>query len=208
MLDVNICKNGEYYNVEITDGKKVFEMIFGGNLDLHWNIYCINNAPKEKSISIDITKDNYVLWELFDDLYNDFKGCNILKVSNIELEFCENSEDVKKLYDRCKRYNEFLKETREYNDVFDGKSIKWISDDESYNMLTITPMEDKYVLQITTGKKISYLERYGIRFRNSGSMHKPFEILFMKLYNNIISGEYDFNQVHINEYIKKLKKHH
>jgi len=28
VLDVNVYKNGEYYNVIITDGNKVFEMIF------------------------------------------------------------------------------------------------------------------------------------------------------------------------------------
>ena len=206
MLDVNVYKSGEYYNVSITDGKKTFEMIFAGNLDLYWNLYSIDNIDREKTISIDITKDSYVLWELFDDLYNDFKGCNVFEVDAKELEFCESSEKVKELYDRWKMHNQFLKTTCEYKDVFDGKSIKWISDDETYNTVTITPMEDRYVLEFTTGIRISYLERYGIRFRNSGSSHDPFQQLFMKLYNKIISGDYDFNQIHISEYIRRLKK--
>lgn len=128
-------------------------------------------------------------------------------MSDIELAFCENSQEVSDLFDRHNRYNQFLKNTYEYNDVFDGKRIKWVSDDESYNTVTITPIEDMYLIEFTTGIKITYLEPYGIRFRNSGSDHASFNQLFMKLYNRIISGEYDFEQVHMNEYIKKLKKH-
>lgn len=207
MLDVNVYKNNDYYDVSITDGKKVFEMIFGGNLDLHWNLYSIDKIDKEKSISFNITKESYVLWGLFDDLFNDFKECNVLEVSDIELNFCDSNEEVRRLYNRCEKYNEFLRHIHEYRDIFDGKCIKWVSDDESYNAVTITWLEDRYVLEFTTGKKISYLERYDIRFRNSGSMHKPFNLLFMKLYNKIISGEYDFNQIHINEYMRKLKRH-
>lgn len=207
MLDVNIYKSEEYYNVIITDGEKIFEMIFGGNLDLHWNLWSTTKIDREKSISIDVTRDSYVLWELFDDLYNDFKECNVSEVDYEKLSLCESSDEVRKIYERSKRYNEFLRNSSEYKVLFDGKSIRWLSDDESYNFVTITPIEDKYVIEFTSGKRISYLERHGIRFRNSGSAHAPFNRLFMKLYNRIISGEYDFDQVHVNEYIRKLKKH-
>lgn len=77
MLDVNVYKNEEYSNVSITDGNKVFEMIFGGNLDLHWNIWCLDDASASEKVSFHITKDSYILWELFDDLFNDFKDCNV-----------------------------------------------------------------------------------------------------------------------------------
>lgn len=207
MLDVNIYKNDEYYSVSITDGEKVFEMLFGGNLDLHWNIWSTNKIDREKSISMDITKDSYVLWELFDNLYNDFRNCNVSTVDEAELSFCESSEEVRKLYDRCDRHNSFLRGTTEYKRVFDGKSVRWVSDDESCNIVTITPGEDKYVVEFTSGeRRISYLELHGVRFRNSGSMNAPFNVLFMKLYNKIISGEYDFDQTHISQYMKKLKR--
>ena len=207
MLDVSIYKD-EYYSVSITDGKKVFEMIFGGNLDLHWNIWSIDKIDRNKSISFNITRDSYVLWELFDNLYNDFRDCKVSTVDETELSFCEDSEEIRKLYDRCNRRNEFLRGTTEYSRVFDGKSIRWVSDDESCNMVTITPNGDKYVVEFVSGeKRISYLEPHGIRFRNSGSMNAPFNQLFMKLYNEIISGEHDFNQIHMNEYVRKLKKH-
>lgn len=207
MLDVSIYKD-EYYSVSITDGEKVFEMIFGGNLDLHWNLWSIDKIDKDKSISFDITKDSYALWELFDNLYNDFRDCNVSTVNEAELSFCEDSEEVRKIYERCNKRNEFLRKTTEYKRVFDGKIIKWLSDDESCNIVTITPDEDKYVIDFISGeKKISYLESHGISFRNSGSSNAPFNVLFMKLYNEIISGKYDFNQIHMNEYIRKLKKH-
>lgn len=207
MLDVSVFKNKIFSHVSITDGEKVFDMIFGGNLDLHWNIYSIDEMDREKTISFDITKDSYVLWELFDNLYNDFRDCNVSTVNEAELSFCEDSEEVSKLYDRCNRRNKFLRNTSEYKRVFDGKSIRWISDDESCNIVTITPKEEGYVIEFTSGeKRISYLEPHGIRFRNSGSSNAPFNQLFMKLYNEIISGEYDFDQVHMNEYIRKLKK--
>lgn len=207
MLDVNVNKCGEYYSVWIADDEKVFEMIFGGNLDLHWNIWSVNSIDRNRSIFMNITKDNYVLWELFDNLYNDFKNCNVSVVSDVELSFCENSEEVRALYDRCDKRNEFLRNTYEYKRVFDGNSIKWVSDDESCNMVTIIPNNDEYAIEfISGGKEISYLEPHGIRFRNSGSSQAPFNQLFMILYNEIISGKHDFNQIHINEYVRKLKK--
>ncbi len=207
MLDVNVYKIDQWYTVSITDGDKVFEMIFSGNLDLYWNLWSINGIDKEKTISFDISKDSYVLWELFDNLYNDFQECSVSEVDYAQLILCESSEEIKRVYDRCKNRNLFLKNTNIYKDVFDGTSIRWVSDDESYNVVAIIPDEDKYVIEFTSGeKKISYLWGHGIRFRNSGSSHEPFNQLFMKLYNKIISDEYDFNQVHIDEYIRKLKK--
>ena len=207
MLDVNVYNDDEYYSVSITDGEKVFEMIFGGNLDLHWNIWSVNNTDREKIVSMEITKDSYVLWELFDNLFNDFRCCNVSSVDEAELFFCEDSAEVRKLYDRCDRRNEFLRSTSEYKRVFDGKCIRWMSDDESCNVVTITPKDDKYVIDFISGeKRISYLEPHGVRFRNSGSANAPFNQLFMKLYNEIISGEHDFDQVHVNEYVRKLKR--
>lgn len=207
MLDVNVYKSYVYSHVSITDGEKVFDMIFGGNLDLHWNIYSIDDVDKNKVISFDITKDSYVLWELFDNLYNDFRECNVYNADEAELSFCDNCDEVRELYDRCDRENKFLRNTSEYKRVFDGDSIKWVSDDESCNIVTITPVDDIYVVKFTCVYRISYLEKFSIRFRNSGSSNAPFNVLFMKLYNEIISGEYDFNQMHMNEYIRKLKKH-
>ena len=207
MLEVSVCKD-KFHNVIITNGEKVFEMVFGGNLDLHWNIWSTNKIVIDKSISIDITKDSYVLWELFDNLYNDFKMCNVSSVDEVELSFCESAHEVRELYDRCDRRNKFLRNTFEYKRVFDGKSIRWVSDDESCNIVVITPYEDRYEIEFISGeKRICYLEPHGIRFRNSGSSNAPFNLLFMKLYNEIISGKYDFNQIHITEYIRKLKKH-
>lgn len=208
MLEVNVCKNGISSNVCITDGQKIFEMTFGGNLDLHWNIYSTDKVDYDKTLSIDITKDSYLLWELFDNLYNDFRHCNLFFVDDVELSFCDNGEEISVLYDNCNNSNSYLRGTTEYRRVFDGKSIRWMSDDESFNIVTITPYYDKYVVEfISGGKKISYLEPHGIKFRNSGSMNAPFNLLFMKLYNEIVSGKYDFNQIHINEYVRKLKKH-
>ena len=93
--------------------------------------------------------------------------------------------------------------------VEEVKKVKSAEDLTIRDVVTITPDEDKYVIDFISGeKRISYLEPHGIRFRNSGSSNAPFNTLFMKLYNEIISGEYDFDQIHMNEYIKKLKIAH
>ena len=207
MLDVYINKKDFGHNVEICNGSKKLIMSYGGNLDLSFSCYDSDNYIRGK-IDFEITKDSYLLYELFDELYNDIKNCNIFKYSIDDFSFYDK-ESIDDIFIESESLNDMFRNRKVYNDIFDGWQVRWYSDDESCNLLTITPGEDKYILEFITGIKVFYLDEFSIRFRNSGSRYDPFNFLFMNLYNKIISGNYDFNQVHINEYVRRrvMEKH-
>ena len=44
-----------------------------------------------------------------------------------------------------------------------------------------------------------------IRFRNSGSRYDPFNIIFMRLYQGLCNLDYEYHQIHIEEYLQESK---
>ena len=53
--------------------------------------------------------------------------------------------------------------------------------------------------------KIKNINNISIRFRNSGSKYKPFNICFMRLFNNLQNYDPDYHQITIEEYNYKRK---
>lgn len=175
------------------DDNKEFIISFQGNLDLYFSL---NNFDDEPYFIID--KSNYIIYELFDKLYNDIKKCNIFDEQKI-------NKDHKKRY--------------EYKKLFNNSIIEWKSDDypdeiapsfkiikeKDYYLITFNPLkEDKdfdYYIEPQLNNWIS------IRIRNSGSKYSPFNIIFMKLYNSLCNiNKEDLEQVHIQEYLLEKRK--
>lgn len=178
------------YDYELNDGKNIFQILFGGTLDLYFVLRTKNEIPYEGKTNIDfiISKDNYELYSLFDTLYND--------VINI------------RLYDE-ERLNHGYKRRREYKSlVSKDKKITWMSDDEPDNIadrVVISKEEDSYKLTFrrveSTNDPQYFRSGYSItiRFRNSGSRYEPFNIAFMKLYRDVQSIDPDYHQIDIEE---------
>ena len=61
---------------------KVFELVFGGNLDLYFRL--INYEEPSFNPAFLITKDDYNIYAVFDKLYNDVLNANIASEMNIE----------------------------------------------------------------------------------------------------------------------------
>ena len=189
----------------IEDDERYLSICFLGNLDLYWSIHSnkrtINDDPKTDTFVI--TKENYALYCLFEDLYNDIKEINLF----------ESFKDDKDKYQTYNRSN--------YNELFDEKNkiITWYSDETAHevaNYLKIKKEEnsfaiDFYIQDYVDGydRDFSSLHYIPVRFRNSGSRYDPFNIVFMKMYNNLNNIE-DINdyghQIHIEEYMYE-KKH-
>ena len=78
MVEINKEKNSlGYYTFKIQTDEGVFEISFQNNLDLYWryiNKKYILNEPEEKEFYI--TKENYFLYSLFEELYNNIKNNN------------------------------------------------------------------------------------------------------------------------------------
>lgn len=219
--------NEEIYNFYLKQDNKILEIVFGGNLDLYWSLVNLesndnyNDSLNEPLVeTFTITKENYSIYSLFEELMNDVKEARIFEpiVYENDEEEMENTYPFLDLYreeERCQRLNNELKRSTSYKSLYDGTSITWHSDDENYDVadaVKITKVDDTFVLEFTrpplTKDKFGFRlpGRVTIRFRNSGSMYNPFNLIFMRMYNKLQEYDPDHHQVDIEEliYPKKL----
>lgn len=221
-----IKKDGELgtKNITLSYGNKYLSFIFGGNLDLYWILENYSDLSNEE-IRTDhfiITKENYALYSLFEELYNNIKNINISD-DNYDLYKYNNYYSVKEyLDDKQSKENRYRKYNfSNYNELFNDEenTITWYSDETNHvcsNILKIIKEEDVFRVEFQTQKyvdgyeKEENLEGYtSIRFRNSGSRYEPFNTIFMNMFNKIqmVDDILDENhQVHIEEYI--YRKNH
>lgn len=192
-----------------------FEISFQGTLDLYWS-YCfegsiLDTPPFKKFI---ITRENYFLYSLFDELYNDIKNINIFKFHpNDVLGYMRNA-DLKKELRSIKRRNEEIETKNLYNRerLFKNGVIEWHHDEFPYedgSVLKIEPHEEGYEVTIEKSKrKDLFFITYSVRIRNSGSRYEYYNIPFMRMYQQLVQGHLDNPQISIDEYLsqKKLKK--
>ncbi len=185
--------------VFIYDKDKYLTFLLGGNGDLYISI----NSNIESNIhTFTITKENYELYSLFNDLFYDIENINIYDgISSYTKRNITNIIKRNKIYDR------------------ENGVITWYSDETSFkvsNILKIIKEADYFVLEFSAQKSIEgYDEDYHtlnyipIRFRNSGSMYNPLNVIYMKLYNKLreIDDVYeDEHQIHIEEYLYIQKR--
>ena len=165
----------------------------------------IEDDPKMDSFTI--TKENFKIYSLFDELYNNIKEINIFD------DFSENKD----IYRLCNYAN--------YQELFDeeNKTITWYSDETAHevaNYLKIKKEDDSfkisfYIQEYKEGydRDFNTINYIPVRIRNSGSRYAPFNIIFMKMYQKLKEvddvNEYG-HQIHMEEYLyneeKVLKK--
>lgn len=206
-----------YYQFIITADEGSFEISFAGNLDLYWRyLYRKNIMEEPESKYFTITKENYYLYSLFEELYKDVKNCNIFELSDSDIFYCEDEHEIESKRQDFKRWNNDLKRQEKYNPhrLFQNETIEWHCDDYHYDegsVVIIKKRKESFVVTIEKSKIADPFFTYSVRFRNSGSRHQPFNQLFMKLYNKLITYEPEYHQVHIEEYLYqkrlKMKKH-
>lgn len=180
---------GNGYDIILKKDGKTLSIVFARVLDLYMAVSDGNKMPRNeyKEIDFDIDIDDGYVYTLFDNLYNDIINCNIM-----------GDKPNKK----NKVENHML---HEYNLLVDkDKNINWVSDDGIYeeeDMMKISKLDNSYKLTfIRTDKRRSYdfksPEGIYIRFSNSGSRYSPFNVVFMRMYQ-------EFNKNDIIE--RKLK---
>lgn len=184
------------YDYELKKDNKTLRILFGGNLDLYLSLSDgrVFDDRHKASITFDITKENYEIFEIIDDLYNE------TITANIHGEREEHEID----YSIASQYKDL---------VNDGK-IHWISDDglrdaeDSFQLSKID--EDTY--RFTFLRNDNRLDfgfkspsSISVRIRNSGSYYAPFNCIFMRMYNRLQEIDPDYHQIHIEEYQYKKK---
>lgn len=206
---------------------KQFDVSFSGNGDLYWTI-CSENVNDDNNFII--TKENYEVYRLFEELFDDIENIKIfddeeyitfyLKTEEEKQEYIKNQKDEIE-YEKNK-YRLF--NLSNYNELFDkeNNTITWYSDETNHevaNILKIKKENESFELEFYIQPYIEGYDRdfnslyhIPIRFRNSGSSYDPFNIVFMRMYEKM-KQVYDINdygqQVHIEEYLynqNKIKK--
>lgn len=197
------------------EDSKIFKIMYGGNGDLYWCLYDkddddIEFSEKCKSFKFYITKEHYEIYEMFNELYNNIKNCKVFEVDEWDLLNCETEEEVQNKYDQIKQMNEDLKLFSNYYLLFHDNIISWHSDDTSYekaNSVDIIKHENQFVLDFNFKEENDIFIGNAIRFRNSGSMYTPFNMVFMNMFKKLQNYDLEYHQTHIEEYIyQKTKK--
>ena len=192
---------------------KQFDVSFSGNGDLYWTIRSENVNDDNNFI---ITKENYEVYRLFEELFDDIEN---IKIDDDEeyITFYLKTEEEKQEY--IKKQKDEIEYEKENN------TITWYSDETSHevaNILKIKKEKESFVLEFYIQPYIEGYDRdfnslyhIPIRFRNSGSSYDPFNIVFMRMYEKMkqVDNVNDYgHQIHIEEYlynqnnIKKLTK--
>ena len=199
MIDIKKYKVNNYDCFDICTDEGIFQIWFCGNLDLYWSyMYDGSILDVPNNISFYITKENYFLYNLFDELYNDVKDYNIFS-----MDMFENRDKW------LESKNDFLEHDR-YNSkkLFINNRIECHSDDDDYNdgsYFVIERIDDCYRLTFNKSKcdDFIYSITYSVRLRNSGSRYGYFNVVFMRMYNKLREYDPEFHQIHVEEYMYK-----
>ena len=199
-------KSSEYkdFGDEITfkDKDKIFRISFEGNLDLYFSFHSYN-----KEHFFEITKENYYIYEVFLNLYNNIKSNNLYEVDEIDISLHEprTLEDLNYIYEDKKELNDWVKKGSRYDELYHDGIITWKSDDswdDYYNRnyyVSIIKKENSIVFNFDD------IESY-VRFRNSGSYYDPYNILFMEAFNKLMKYDPNDGQIHIEEYLYEKER--
>ena len=208
MIDINkTISEGNYSFIIKTDEGK-FEISFSGGSDLYFKYIDEGNYPYiNKSQPLKITKENYYLYSLFKELYEDVKNHRVFKVHQYELDSCSSNQELDVLYREKERWNEQLKTDQSLTSqrLFKKGVIEWHCDDHFYDdgsVLKISECDESYAISFERGIEefITDYHSFKVRIRNSGSRYAPYNTLFMRLYSKLAEYDPKRHQIDIEEY--------
>ena len=209
------------YDYTLKEDNKELRIIFGGNLDLYWSLYItdksktLDNLYDEVYETFLITKENYQIYSLFKKLIEDIKQPIVFEP--VEEELLVGLDSTESEEEKCARMNEDIKRSERYKMLYNGQEIIWHSDDDYYeeaDRVKISEVDENILLEFyrpeQTLKTIGFKmpNTVSIRFRNSGSIYDPLNIVFMRMYQQLQEYNPDYHQIHLEEiiYKKTLKK--
>lgn len=201
-MQVKLVKNDNLtYDIKLIDGSKKLTIMYGGNGDLYWSLVNDDWEGFYEGITdyFDITKENYEVYKSFEVLLLDIQTINIsgeittfpggVETEEEQREYLLKLEAEKENYRKHNMAN--------YNNLYSAKNneVTWISDElaeEVANEVTISKHDEIIRLSFKTKPQVAgYDKNYfdfgmiSIRFRNSGSRYRPFNLIFMRMFNEL-----------------------
>jgi len=190
-------------------GKDIYAIIVGGDSfsiypnskgDLYWSYMPsdFDELDTASSKTFVITKENYFVYSLFEELYENMKNYNVYE-----------GKEYSKINTNVEYYENLKRKIRDKNEndnkkIVSNDGISWHSEDGDYDYaskLIICKKNDNFEATFVRGT--TYLERltFLIRISNEGCRHAPFNIPFMHMYFRLNEFNPDFVPVHLEEYL-------
>ena len=150
MLEMNkrIDENG-YYTFSFKTINGTFEITFQNNLDLYWRYNYYNNINEEPDAKeFLITKENYQIYSLFEELYNSIKDSNPYSGYT----FITPIRYYHKEYEKDEPEKIEIPENPHPNYLYKDGIITWCSDDfsslEKASNFRIEQLEDAFKIAV------------------------------------------------------------
>jgi hypothetical protein len=153
----------------------------------------------------EIDKSNYEVYNAFIKLINEIKSCSFLGPQEnemkrvIECAINHNRDyhyNLKLYLQKKKEEIDFIQKNNLYHNIVNDDNIIFQSDDDLSSSFTITNFQDKIIISST----FNSINPYIIVSLNN-SKHKPFNIPFINLFNNLSNLDYKYHQIDIEEYL-------
>lgn len=161
---------------------QLLKIFYGGNDDLYFDIL------GQRSINSDGKSSASFCIEPGDEVYADFvKLVNDIVLCNVydELELFDSPGEIRKTDKNTVQWNQKLKDDWNYVRLVQEGSVYWYSDsiyDEKANLLKIDTNDEKITLSFVDNRE-DPIFGFGVQICNSGSKYNPFNLCFMKLFN-------------------------
>ena len=190
-LEESNCSYGSK-NILIRDGQKLLKLFYGANGDLYLDMFGDRNIGENGNYiaSFSINKDEGV-YSYFDELISNIVYCNVYDLSDVELKLGSSFKQLEHEISNIRKENHDLMAKQCYEKLVQNNTIIWYSDniyDEKANKLEIFKEEDRIRLTFTDNPNDSIFG-FGVRICNSGSKYDPFNLCFMKLFNQLLASQ-------------------
>lgn len=192
-------------DIYIQKDEKTIKIMFGGNGDLYIDIFGPKNTgPGGEIISIFKMNQDDEVYSYFEELIDNILNCRVYEINEMELEFCQTEEDKKNKIKYIEKINTELRINGNYSDLVRDNCITWYSDsiyNEKANSLRIKK-ENNDIILVFQDNLDDPTFGFGIRICNSGSKYQPFNVCFMKLFNQLNQNYKSQQQIENKELIK------
>ena len=172
--------------------------IYEDDSNLYWTLYS-KECIKDNNTFI-INDDNPNIYNVFNQLFDDFKEINIFEDESNHFYIDNEQERAKFLKQKgidndLRKHNYKLFNRLNYNNLYDEdrKTITWNSMDKKFDILTIKKEDNCYKLDFITNPNNTDIDYHYLSVKFSNTEVNPFNMIFFKMFDNL--KEIDNNKI-------------
>ena len=189
-MNIELRNNGVFPNVKdilIKKDNKNLKIFYGGNGDLYFDIYGeYTETENGYTTYFEIDKEDEV-YPYFENLLQSIREAEVYTPSEVQIELIDDPYEIHELVEHYKKRNEELKGCYPHTELVKAGIMEFYSDsiyNEKANRMTMKEITGKIRLDFFDNPE-DYIDGFGIRICNSGSKYMPFNICFMRFFNQL-----------------------